>query len=295
MATRSSVAGSVGADGSETPRYLLDETSVCLGELDRLEWTDVMTVELDGLHVGVRSSSPELQDLLGEAMAAHVVDDDRTPPNYSLLLGNGHRSRAKGFHFLYRSSNVHLRTRDPRRVVTGLVSHLSSLRTSRFDGLVALHGCGLVGTTGAAVAPLSLRPLRSQIERRLNLRGVRFVDLPWVFLDPGRMEMVVPEPTITVEASVLDRIDELAPSRRADPPVPPGRYPLTSWIFFGQAERPLSRGQALAAAAHDAFTGDPTSHQATIDALADVMRRIKPVTLDWSEPVKLVDPLVELV
>lgn len=292
-------AGAVTDQGTEeqsgAPRYLHDETSVCLGELDRLDWTDVMTVALDGLHVGVRSTFPAVQELLQTALAAHVVDDSRTPPNYSLLIGDGLRGRAKGFHFLYRSSNAHLRTRDARRLVRGLLAHLSSLRTSQFDGLIAAHATCLVGSRGAAIAPLSLRQLRSQIERRLNLRGVRYVDLPWIFLDPGTSEVVVPAPTLQIDAAAMASLDELVPSRREDPPVAAGRYPLESWIFFGSSERPLSRGQALAAAAHDTFSGGLTPHQATLEALALVMRGIEPVTLSWAEPVQLVDPLVELV
>jgi len=283
-----------GVETSESPSYLHDETSVFLGELDRLAWSEVMTVDLDGLHVGVRFSSPEVHELLQTALAPYLVDDDQTPANYSVLIGDGGRGRARGFHFLYRSSNAHLRTRDIRRVVAGLLGHLSSLRTSRYEGLIAVHACGLVGESGAAVAPLALRSLRSQVERRLNLRGIRYVDLPWVFLDPVRMEMVVPEPTVRVDAATLDAIATLAPTRRTDRPVTPGRYPITSWIFFGHDEQPLSRGQALAAVAQDAFTGAPAQRQETLDALAGVIRHVKPATVEWAKSVKLVDPIAEV-
>lgn len=214
-------------------------------------------------------------------LRSHVVEDRDAPANLSVKLAERPEGGAtRGFHFLYRSSNMQLRTRDPRRLVQGLIAYLSSFLEPEVPDSVRVSGVGLVRNGGALVAPVNLQQLRSQVERRLNRQGIRFIDIPWLLVDSKRMEVVVPEPRLDVDWSQFDRVDELLGPAPADPPVPPGRYPLTGWAFLSTRDERLTRGQALAMSMRVTFGTEAT--QKRLDALANVMRSIQPIGVEWS-------------
>ena len=266
-------------------------------------WAATSTFEVDGLHLGVRSTTTSVDDVLRTALRAHLVADVEAPPNYSVQLGERSASgAATGFHFLYRSSASVVRSRDARRVVRGLFTHLSSHRVDPAPGLLRVHGVTLVAGDTAVLAPAVLRQWPELIERRLNGKGMRFADTPWALVDPTRGEVVVPEPSLEVDWSALDRLDPLVGGRsRPDPPVEAGRYPLVGWAFWVGADVTgrLSRAQAvmhalqLTIGAIDAGGGRDDVQRA-LDSLAAVVRAIEPAAIAWNDPVELVDPLVAL-
>jgi hypothetical protein len=266
-------------------------------------WAATSTFAVDGLHIGVRANTTSLDEVLRAALAAHLVDDVEAPANYSVQLGEPSTSGAgAGFHFLYRSSASVVRTRDARRVVRGLFTHLSSHHVDPGPGLLRVHGVTLVAGDTAVLAPAALRQWPELIERRLNGQGLRFADTPWALVDPARAEVVVPEPSLDIDWSALDPLDMLAGGRgRPDPPVAPGRYPLVGWAFWVGADVTgrLSRAQAvmhalqLTIGAIDAGAGRGDVQRA-LDGLAAVVREIEPAAIAWDDPIELVQPLVAL-
>ena len=266
-------------------------------------WAATSTFDVDGLYVGVRSSTTSLDDVLRAALAAHLVETVEAPANYSVQLGEPSASGAgTGFHFLYRSSASVVRTRDARRVAHGLFTHLSSHRVDPGPGLLRVHGVTLVAGGTAVLAPAVLRQWLDLIERRLNGQGLRIADTPWALVDPTRAEVVVPAPSLQVNWSALERLDTLTGGRgRPDPPVEPGRYPLVGWAFWVGADVTggLSRAQAvmhalqLTIGATDA-AGGRDDVQRALDALASVVRQIQPSAIAWNDPIELVQPLVAL-
>jgi len=266
-------------------------------------WAATSTFDVDGLYIGVRSNTTSVDDVLRTALVAHLVDNVEAPANYSVELGESSTSGAgTGFHFLYRSSASVVRTRDVRRVARGLFTHLSSHRVDLGRGLLRVHGVTLVAGGTAVLAPSVLRQWPELIERRLNGQGLRFVDTPWALVDAARAEVVVPEPSLEVDWSALDRLDALAGGRvRPDPPVEPGRYPLVGWAFWVAPDVTgrLSRAQAvmhamqLTIGAIDA-DGRRDDLQRALDGLASVVREIEPAAVAWNDPVELVEPLVAL-
>ena len=266
-------------------------------------WAATSTFDVDGLYLGVRSTTSAVDDVLRAALAAHLVTNVEAPPNYSVQLGEQSTSGAPtGFHFLYRSSAAVVRTRDARRVVRGLLTHLSSHRVDPGPGLLRVHGVTLVAGGTAVLAPAVLRQWPELIERRLNAQGLRFADTPWALVDPTRAEVVVPEPSLEVDWSALDRLDSLAGvPARADPPVEPGRYPLVGWAFWVGAEVTgrLSRAQAVMHALQLTIGaidggGGRDDVQRALDGLAAVVREIEPAAIAWNDPIELVQPLVAL-
>jgi hypothetical protein len=251
---------------------------------------------VDRFHLGIRSNRAEVDARLQHALAARFVPDVIAPANYSVRLATGdekHR-RGAGFHFLYRGSAAMVRTRDPRRVVNGLCSHLASFEPTYGAGLLEVNGLALVGGRAALVAPAPLRQWMPQMERRLNVRGLHVVDMPWTLLDPATAEVVVPDPAdvgLDIPRDAFAGLDDEGGATRSDPYVTAGRYPLRSWAFLGDAA-PLSRARAVANAMP--LTSNRDGLQANLDALADVMRAITPVTVEWEEPAKLAAALADL-
>ena len=99
-----------------------------------------------------------------------------------------------------------------------------------------MNGVALVGEHGALIAPAALRQWMAAVERRLNVRGLRVVDAPWVLVDVDTNEVVVPDPAaagLAVDGDAFRALDDLAPASRPDPAVAIGRYPLNAWAFIG--------------------------------------------------------------
>jgi hypothetical protein len=250
-----------------------------------------MAVAVGELHLGVRPGDAELAARLGDALRAHTVGGLDPPANFSVrFAGPLQHRRGAGFHMLYRGCGLVLRTRDPRRLLGGLFRHLDAFRPEYGADWYAIRSVALVGDGRALIAPFALRSWMPRIERRLNIRGLRFVDMPWVLLDTARVEIVVPDLGLDVDWSALEGLEAAAPASRPDPAVPAGRYALTGWTFLGDGE-PLSRARAVALASRS--TSGHGSAQATLDALASVMRAIEPTSLPWSAPAELVDALAE--
>jgi hypothetical protein len=231
---------------------------------------------------------------LRRAFAARFVPEVVAPANYSVRIAadDEKHHRGAGFHFLYRGSAAVVRTRDPRRVVNGLCCHLATFEPRYGAGLFDVNAVALVRDGDALVAPAPLRQWMAQIERRLNGRGLRVVDMPWTLLDPMTAEVVVPEPESTGLPIAHDAFARLAAAApRSDPFVPTGRYRLRSWVFLGDAT-PFSRARAVAHAMP--LTTSRNGVQATLDALAEIMRTITPATIEWEAPARLAAALSDL-
>ena len=237
--------------------------------------------------MGVRCTDAAFADTLFGALRAHRAPEVDAPPNYSVKVADdAARGRAKGFHLLYRSSALVLRTRDARRLASGVCSYLAS--HAPYDPeLFVLSGVVVAGERGAVVAPSGLRPLLAHVERRLNLRGLRIVDAPWVLLDPHTGDAVVPEPALTIDWSAFD---SLASTRRPDPPVPPGRYRVVGWALAGDG--PVTRAQAIAQATRAVV--DFRDAQEVLDGLAGVMARATPATVRLDDPASVAATIADL-
>ena len=265
-------------------------------------WAATSTFAVDGLHLGVRSTTTVADEALRVALARYLVANVEAPPNYSVQLGEPANGGAAGFHFLYRGSASVVRTRDLRRVFRALVTHLSSHGKDADPGLMRVHGVTLVAGDRAVLAPGVLRQWPELIERRLNARGLRFTDTPLALVDPVRAEVVVPEPSLDVDWSAFDALAERAGGRdRPDPPVAPGRYPLVGWAFWLGADRagPLSRAQGVMQAMQQRIetidnAGGHEGLQRALDEVAMVMRTVEPAAIAADDPVDLVEPLVAL-
>ena len=266
--------------------------------MDRLVWAASSTFRIDDLFIGVRSTSEAVDDVLRRTLKAHLVPEVEAPSNYSVSIGEtGADGRSAGFHFLYRSSSAVVRTRDPERVVRALMAWLHSHREEQPQDVLRVWGTALISEHGAVVGPPAVQHALEVVERRLNSRGIRVVDAPTVPIDPQRSEVVVPEPDLEIDWSVLaDLADAVPGPRRADPPVPPGRYPIVGWGFPVLPEQvgPFPRAHAITLGAQHVVNRRDLGAQATLDGLAEVIRRLQPQGLTWEKPSDMVAPLASL-
>jgi hypothetical protein len=178
-----------------------------------------------------------------------VVDDDpMLHPNFSIVGAAGATTPgARSLYLLYRSHRIVARSRAPRRVVEALLSYLASMVNETSDELWAATSLGIARGGTAALVPRDLLAWIDRLQNRLHRSGLQIVDTPISFIDLERRQLVVPPPTLSCDAAVLEELPAVAEGREA-PVVPPGRYDLRSWAFFLGRDRagPLSRAAAVA-------------------------------------------------
>lgn len=239
-----------------------------------------------------------MRDLVAQVFHPHLVDGVSAPANYSLqLAGHDPEQPDATFHFLYRGFNPVIRTSDPRRLFEGLRTFLEGHLVDRGDGLVRLDAMALVGRGRAVLAPADSRHLLGAFERRLNVGGLRVLDRMWATIDPTDGHLVVDEPILDIDEPALSAgLDHLPPARRPDPPVEPGRYPITGWAFgLGEARSgPILGAEAVVNGARLAVNTPSVGSQGVLDAVSKVMATAPVVALWVDDPTELATPLLEL-
>lgn len=246
----------------------------------------------------MRSSGPELHDLVCRILAAYRVRDDEAPANYSLQLAGHDPDQADAaFHFLYKGFTPVLRTTDPRRLMEGLVAYLDGHVVNRRDGMVRLDALALVGESRAVLAPADARHFLSVVERRLNQGGLRVLDRPWATLDPSDGHLVVAPPETEVDQVALDGgLAALGPARRAEPGVPSGRYRVSGWAFGLGSERagPLMGPEAVLHGAKLAINTPAVGAQSVLDSVSRALDGVPAVALWVDDPADLARPFLDL-
>ena len=171
----------------------------------------------------------ELDAVVRRALRTHFVAGLDPPANYSVRLAatTSNTGAAPGS-----TSSTAARPRSSARATRSGSRPAWASTSPRSSppprGRLIVNGVALVGERGALIAPAALRQWMSAVERRLNVRGLRVVDAPWVLVDADNNEVVVPDPVaagLGVDHDAFRALDDLAPSSRSDPAVAPGVIP----------------------------------------------------------------------
>lgn len=210
----------------------------CVERLDELEWGDTITFEIGGVHIGVRTNSPEVDAVLRVALSAYLANGVAAPANFSLRIGERQGRGREGLHLLYDSSEQLARSSAPSRVVSALFAHLASHEASHESGtedrVLSLRIPAVVVDGRAVLVCRHLGPIVLDVEPRLRASGLELVDNPVLVVDTETREVVVSRPAITLDpgtAMALTDLDRrLSSGRTASWPAPEGRYPLAGWI-----------------------------------------------------------------
>ena len=205
-------------------------------------WTPTVAYRVGEYHLGIRADTPAAADVVHRFLAAHHVGDDpNVPANFSVVLGDDsgggdRRPSARDLKLLLQASASVVRSRSSRRVLAGLASFLAAYVPDRAlrhaTGLLRTLNLALVVDGEAVLLPPAVRGAVEQLQPRIARFGAQLVDEPSALLDPVRQELVVAEPALTLDRSVLDELPDPAPSRSEPPAVVPGRYPLRAWAMW---------------------------------------------------------------
>jgi hypothetical protein len=234
---------------------------------------------IGSLHIGVRSNTVAVDNLLRKLLAAHLVEAADAPPNYSLRLADQESAPAglRQLNLLYRSSVTLVRSRHPGRVVGGLLQFLSSHIEPTDLRLLRIRAAAVVGEGGAVMVPWPARATfdLARLERRLGGLGLRLLDAEYATVDPDTCELVVAESLLEVDRSALAEAG-LVDGAYRDEPLAPGRYPVRAWTHFAAADdhQDLSRGGGMLHAAQTLLPVEPLDAQRRLDRLAHVLEEV---------------------
>jgi hypothetical protein len=285
-----------GLDG--TPQYVRPEfgrmSSPRRGRAQTPDsWQPTVAYRVGEHLVGVRSDTAAAGELVGRFLASHRVgEDEQAPACYSVLLGDRPGRASGALKRLLQAETTVVRSRSSRRVLLGLAAYLAGHASRPRDGLVRTRDVAVVGGGQALVLPLEVSDLLEQLTPRLARLGLVVVDEPYVSLDLRGAELVVSEPSLDLDPSVLDEVAE--PSGRfAEPPrVEPGRYGIRGW-FASDDERGQTRAGLVSATLEGAVGVEPKELAATVEDLDRLFDRIEVVPLPLGGPGEVADFLAQ--
>ncbi len=251
-----------GDDGA--PRYLLEQDGFCapgIGE-DR-PWAATRVYRIGDHHVGIQADSTSTAAVLDDLFEHRVVEDPRAGHSYSVALptvpdrsGDQGDGAASGLNLLVQPARATVRSRDPGRILRALLGdlhdriHDGTDEPEAADDRLRVNAIPVQVGSGAGLLPINFHAFAPRLQSLLARRGVALADVPRPEIDLATAELVIPEPAIAHDASVLDRVAVAATSGGELPAVLPGRYPLAGWCVIQPGEQtfvPLTPAQAAAA------------------------------------------------
>jgi hypothetical protein len=169
------------------------------------------TYEVEGIPVGIRTTSHAFGRWLDYALAEYRSDED-AEPMYSVVVGD-EKARREGpkasFHILYQWSSQVVRTRYLPTLAETLLTEVSSFGfADRTDAIYLRAGLARANARTALV-PAGLLPHIGGLGGRVRKVGVRLGTALWTAVD-GRTGRVVPiRITAPIPKDALDRLGEM--------------------------------------------------------------------------------------
>jgi peroxiredoxin len=208
------------------------------------EWQGTRAYAIGGYHVGLRYEDTPTAQLLDRLFPGARVNDRRVPDNYSVALGGTPTTKgagtARSLKLLVHGSSQLVRSRSGGRVLAALLQYLSADLEPADPSLTSVNATAVLHDGEALLLPPGLVNYVQQLQPRLARAGVSIVDSPRTLVDFTTRELVVPEPSIPFDASVIDELDAGAKLGRELSWVRPGRYALRRW-FLSRSPEHLGR------------------------------------------------------
>jgi peroxiredoxin len=287
-------------------RYLPVAAQVCgagAGNAGRsTDWTATRAYAFGEFHVGIRVNSEETAEVLDRLFTGARVEDLLAPDNYSLALYPPTGGGVREFNRLVADGDQRVRSRSSSRALRGLLAHLSAQLEPPDPSLIRLRAIpALRDGQGLLLPPGAIRWL-PELQPRLARLGIQLADMPWTLVDPAACELVVPEPPIDHDASVLGELDADVRLGSELPAVAPGRYPLQALYLSTSKDRvgplPLVAGVAFAVGLLLGPPGDVSERgestarpRPDADRLVGVLERVPAYGVRFSSPQELVDQM----
>lgn len=246
------------------PRYLLEQDGFCApGIGEDTPWADTRVYRIGDHHVGIRADSTSTAAVLDDLFEHRVVEDPRAGHSYSVALpavssgtGDPGPTTRSGLNLLVQPARAAVRSRDPGRILRALLGDLHDRihdgpdQSEPADDRLRVNAIAVRVGSGAGLLPINFHAFAPRLQSLLARRGVALADVPRPEIDLATAELVIPEPAVAHDASVLDRVAVPASSGGELSSVLPGRYPLVGWCAIQPGEQtfvPLTPAQAAAA------------------------------------------------
>jgi thiol-disulfide isomerase/thioredoxin len=287
------------AEGSAV-KYLPSSSGVCGpgggggGAANSTEWVGTRAFAIGEYHIGIRYNSEFTADVLDRLFPGQRVHDPKAPDSFSVALFSPATRQSRELNLLVHGSSQAVRSRSLARVLHALLLHLSAVVASPDPRQISLGATAAVRKGEGLLLPPGIVQWIKQLQPRLSRRGIQLVDVPLVTVDPMTAELVVPEPTLSYDASVLDDIDEGVKLGSELPAVLPGRYPLRMWHLVVAEDQlgPLSPSIGFSAAISQVALADADADLAeTAQRLLGLTRQVETRGIWYSS----VDELATLV
>jgi hypothetical protein len=221
------------------------------------------------------------------------VKDGRAPDNYSVALGGTTTTRGAGasrsLKLLVHGSTQLVRSRSGGRVLAALLQYLTGDLDTPDPALLQVHATPVVHDGDALLLPPGLVTHVKQLQPRLAKSGMTIVDTPKTWVDLATNELVVPEPTVPFDATVLAELDAEVKLGSELPWVRPGRYPLRAWMMSRRPDQLGRLSPALAVTTALPALYDLDELRERIDQLAVLFETVTPYGLWFDNAGELVD------
>jgi len=297
-----------GQHEAESPagvRHLLERGGSCgpgTGAEPVARWAGTRVYCIDGYHIGLRYTSEPTASVLDELFSQDIVEDPGAGHIFTLGLADpGSLPNDLQENLLVIGSQMLVRSRYRERVLRALLWRLGDMMGSDEvgAGLVRVNATAVMTPVGAALLQPWLSTLEEDLQPAFARYGIAFVDVVNPQIDLARAELVVPEPTVTHDMTVIEqsttRVGASSPGQAPEPePVRPGRYPLVGWGVIHPADDPVTPlSPAQAAAATLSFVMDTDDQAGRVEELGDLFQRIDGFGLWYHSEGQLADAVAE--
>jgi peroxiredoxin len=263
------------------------------GASSSTDWQGTRAYAVGGYHVGIRYDDADTAALLDRFFDGALVNDRRVPDNYSVALGSRTTTKGAGasraLKLLVHGSSQLVRSRSGGRVLNGLLQYLDADVAEPDPSLTRVSATAMVRDGDAVLLPARLVDFVKQLQPRLAKIGLSIVDSPRTLLDLQARELVVPEPSIPHDASLIAELDDGVKLGGERPWIRPGRYPLRTWLLArGPAQLgPLSPALAVTGALPMLFDLDDLV--GAVERFADLFTDVRGVGIWYANADELTE------
>ena len=269
------------------------------GAPNSTDWKGTRAYAIGDYHVGLRYDVAETADVLDRLFAGARVNDRRVPDNYSVALGGTPTTKGAGasrsLKLLVHGSTQLVRSRSGGRVLAGLLQHLSADLEPADPAFMRVNATAVVRDGDALLLPRRPGRLREAAPAAAGEVGARASSTrPARCSTSSTRELVVPEPTVPYDASVLAELDDGVKLGQRAAVDPPGPLPAAHLVPHPQPRAPRSaqpRGRGDRGVPDAVRPRRPRRRRSS--ALADLLhRRCRPYGIWYESADDLVDQVV---
>jgi thiol-disulfide isomerase/thioredoxin len=291
-------------------RYLLERDGACAqgAAADGPQWAETRVYRLCDHHVGIRVDSEATGTVLDRLFSGQRVEDSRAGHSFSLAIpslgpptpGRDRRpATARGLNLLVQPGRPVLRSRDPGRILRALLWEIEYAAGAGAapPGCIQVNAIAVVANGVASLIPFNFQAFAPRLQPLLARRGIALADVPRPVVDLVAAELVVSEPSVRHDATVISRlVTDLGSGSTERPAVLPGRYPLGAWCVIQPADRLVTQlTPAQAAAATVSLVLGPADAPARLQQLGGLFTGIAGKGLWYDSEAEVVEAVVRAI